>query len=295
MFEPVKSWSNPAHLFMVSEWSARCSDPYDPFSCRNYVGYGNRPLGKPQYAWTDITYLLHRAHVGWGYYISRGNEPDCPTGAESCNPVAQSPGTPSIWNPLPSFTDVTQDGQLGNIKSLSAFFTASKAGRLPAVSWIVPNARQSEHPRSLVSTGQRYVTGLINSIMQSPNWKSTAIFLAWDDWGGFYDQVVPPRVDRNGFGLRVPAMVISPYARKGFIDHHTLSYDAYNKFIENDFLNGRRLNPLTDGRPDPRPDVREALPEVGSVSRDFNFNQRPRRPMILPVCPKTDLLPKPSC
>jgi phospholipase C len=90
-------------------------------------------------------------------------------------------------------------------------------------------------------------------------------------------------------------MVISPFARHGFIDHQTLSFDAYNKFIEDDFLHGRRLNPRTDGRPDPRPDVRESLSVLGNLLRDFNFKQRPRSPMMLPVCPATDLRPKPSC
>ena len=89
--------------------------------------------------------------------------------------------------------------------------------------------------------------------MRSRDWRSTAIFLAWDDWGGFYDHVPPPRVDRNGFGLRVPALVISPYARRGFIDHQYGSLDAITRFIENDFLGGARLDPATDGRPDPRP------------------------------------------
>ena len=74
--------------------------------------------------------------------------------------------------------------------------------------------------------------------MAGPEWDSTAIFLAWDDWGGFYDHVVPPRVDQNGYGLRVPGLVISPYARPGYIDHQTLSFDAYAKFIEDDFLGG---------------------------------------------------------
>ena len=77
--------------------------------------------------------------------------------------------------------------------------------------------------------------------MKSPDWSSTAIFLAWDDWGGFYDHVAPPTVDAQGYGLRVPALLISPYARKGFIDHQTLSFDAYLKFIEDDFLGGARL------------------------------------------------------
>ena len=143
----------------------------------------------------------------------------------------------------------------------------------------------SEHPPALVSAGQTYVTGLINAIMQSPDWDSTAIFLSWDDWGGFYDHVVPPVVDRNGFGLRVPGIVISPYAKAGVIDHQTLSHDAYNKFIEDDFLGGARLDPRTDGRPDPRPDVREDNPILGNLAFDFDFTQTPRSPMVLPVHP----------
>jgi phospholipase C len=95
--------------------------------------------------------------------------------------------------------------------------------------------------------------------------------------------------------MRVPGIVISPYAKRGFIDHQTLSFDAYNKFIEDDFLGGQRLNPRTDGRPDPRPDVRDSNHLLGNLVRDFNFKQRPRSPAILSVCPATDLRPKPLC
>jgi phospholipase C len=121
--------------------------------------------------------------------------------------------------------------------------------------------------------------------MRSPDWDSTAIFLSWDDWGGFYDHVVPPVVDPQGYGLRVPGLVISPYARAGFIDHQILSHDAYVKFIEDDLLGGERLDPVRDGRPDPRPDVREVNPLLGDIRHDFNFAQAPRPPMILPVNP----------
>ncbi len=213
----------------------------------------------------------------------QGTEPDCENDAAmTCAPVQQGPQTPGIWNPLPSFTDVTQDDQLGNIQTLADFFTAAKNGTLPAVSWIDPNGTVSEHPPALVSAGQTYVTGLINAIMNSPDWDSTAIFLAWDDWGGFYDHVVPPVVDRNGFGLRVPGIVISPYAKQGYIDHQILSFDAYTKFIEDDFLNSARLDPATDGRPDPRPDVREDNPILGNIANDFNFNQTPARQQSSP-------------
>ena len=112
-----------------------------------------------------------------------------------------------------------QDGQLGDVKNLSAFYTAAGQGTLPAVSWIAPTQANSDHPPANLATGQAYVTNLINTIMRGPDWDSTAIFLAWDDWGGFYDHVVPPAVDENGYGLRVPALVISPYARPGYIDH----------------------------------------------------------------------------
>jgi phospholipase C len=296
MYEPNASWSLPEHLFQVSEWSAFCTNPLNPFSCKNALQNPNSSDGNLHYAWTDMTYLLHRAGVSWGYYVFKGTEPDCEAdSAMSCAPVQQGPTTPGIWNPLPSFTDVAQDGQLGNIQTLSNFFAAAKSGTLPGVSWIDPNGKVSEHPPGLVSAGQTYVTGLINAIMQSPDWNSTAIFLSWDDWGGFYDHVVPPAVDANGYGLRVPGIVISPYARAGYIDSQTLSHDAYNKFIEDDFLGGQRLDPATDGRPDPRPDVRETNPLLGDLTADFDFNQQPRPPMILPVCPATDLTPTPSC
>jgi phospholipase C len=138
------------------------------------------------------------------------------------------------------------------------------------------------------------VTSLVNAVMRSPDWDSTAIFLTWDDWGGFYDHVSPPAVDENGYGLRVPAMVISPYAKRGYIDHQTLSFDAYDKFIEDDFLGGQRIDPRSDGRPDPRPDVRENATILGNLVDDFDFSQSPRPPLILPVHPQTTLTGTPT-
>ena len=302
MFQSDASWSLPSHLYMVSAWSAHCSFPGVAFSCSNndqgpglppdYARHqGIRNAAPPNYAWTDITYLLHKYHVSWRYYVFKGLQPDCvQDSAIACKGVHQSAATPGIWNPLPYFSTVRDDHQRGDVQSLSKFFADARAGRLPNVSWITPNARVSEHPPGLISAGQSYVTGLINAIMRSPDWKSTAIFLTWDDWGGFYDHVVPPKVDQNGYGLRVPGLVISPYARRGFVDHQTLSFDAYLKFIEDDFLHGQRLNPRTDGRPDPRPSVRESERILGNLVKDFNFNQAPRPPVFLPLQPHTDLL-----
>ena len=288
MFEADNSWSLPAHFSLVSGWTARCSKHGDPMSCRSALTapFGATGQGKKvDYPWTDLTWLLHHYHVSWRYYIANGNQPDCANSGRFCGESPQSASTPSIWNPLPRFDDVQHDRQLGDIQPLSRFYRAARTGKLPAVTWLTPSQATSEHPPSLVTAGQTYVTRAINALMEGPDWNSTAIFLAWDDWGGFYDHVRPPRVDGEGYGIRVPALVISPYAKQGYIDHQVLSSDAYLKFIEDDFLHGRRLNPRTDGRPDSRPDVRENMKILGNLADDFDFSQKPRPPLILPLHP----------
>jgi phospholipase C len=284
MFASDLGWSLPSHLAMVSGWSALCTSGTDPMSCRPSTDR-TIPVGanrsRPYYAWTDLTYLLAHNGVSWGYYVSSGRQPDCENGKMSCLSHQQDAVTPSIWNPLPRFADVAADGQLGNVQDVGGFFAAAHAGLLPNVSWIVPSYRNSEHPPATPLMGEAWVTRLVNAVMRSPDWNSSAIFISWDDWGGFYDHVRPPHVDGQGYGLRVPGMLISPYARRGVVDHQTLSFDAYLKFIEDDFLGGARLDPSTDGRPDPRPDVREAAPQLGNLFSEFDFSQPPRPPFIL--------------
>ena len=306
MFESLHSWSFPSHLFLVSAWSANCGHSNNPMSCVSNLMPRDRTLANPTpFSWTDITYLLYKAHVRWVYYLDHGALPPASgrkkTGGKFKMPSPKSraknanSGVPEIWNVLPGFSDVHEDKQLANIEDLSGFYVAAKAGTLPAVCWISPNGNDSEHPPAKVSVGQSYVTRIVNAAMKSPDWKSTAIFITWDDWGGFYDHVVPPRVDSMGYGIRVPGLVISPYARQGYIDHQTLSPDAYLKFIEDVFLHGQRLNPKTDGRPDSRPDVRENSPMLGNLMQDFDFSQTPRPPLVLPVHPRTTLVENPPC
>jgi phospholipase C len=296
MFEPNLGWSLPSHLFMVSGWSARCTNPRAPETCSTELknpddadgptdfnrttdpDYEDTPTATPDYGWTDLTHLLHKAGVSWRYYVTSGTQPDCATGAMTCPPQPQNTQTPEIWNPLPDFVTVHDNHQLGNIQPTTEFTRAAREGTLPAVSWVVPNDKFSEHAPALLSDGQAFVNELVNAVARGSDWSSTAIFLSWDDWGGFYDHVPPPVVDANGYGLRVPGIVISPYARRGYVDHQTLSFDAYLKFIEDDFLSGSRLDPLTDGRPDPRPDVRESRPELGDLRKDFDFTQAPAAP-----------------
>jgi phospholipase C len=190
----------------------------------------------------------------------------------------QSTRTPSIWNPLPDFRTVHEDGQADHVQDVSKFFAAARSGNLPAVSWVAPDQTDSEHPPALVSTGQAYVAKLVRAVAASHDWDSSAIFISWDDWGGFYDHVPPPKVDQNGYGLRVPGLVIGPYVRRGVVDHQILSFDAYLKFIEDVFLRHARINPKTDGRPDPRPTVRENVRLLGTLASDFDFSQSPAPP-----------------
>jgi phospholipase C len=296
MFEPVASYSLPDHLYMVSAWSASCFPPFDPALCLSdlvnpgnglHLSFGGGASTKtpPRYAWTDITYLLHANAVTWKYFVAGGTEPDCDDGEMTCDAGAQDYLHPSYWNVLPWFDDVIADGEVDDVTDTNVFFSDLKAGKMAAVNWLIPSDELSEHPTALVSRGQAYVTQIIDAIMRSEFWGSTVIFLTWDDWGGFYDHVVPVTVDRNGYGLRVPGLTISPWVKPHTIDHAVYSHDAYLRFIEDIFLNGARLDPKKDGRFDSRPTVRESLPELGDLLTEFDFTQAPNPPLVLEPCP----------
>jgi phospholipase C len=302
MFEPVASYSLPDHLYMVSAWSATCTPANDPAHCvtdldnpgngspsMSDAGKKGKKDGGPEYAWTDITFLLHAHGVSWNYFVAEGQEPDCDDGEMFCDAGKQNYLKPGYWNVLPWFDTVKEDDEVGNVTDTNQFFEGLKAGKLAQVSWLIPSSALSEHPPNLVSRGQAYVTQIINAVMKSPFWDSTVIFLTWDDWGGFYDHAVPTSVDPNGYGIRVPAMTISPWVKPGLIDKQVLSHDAYLKFIEDLFLDGERLDPHTDGRFDSRLEagstVRENDPQLGDLLSEFDFTQTPNKPLVLDPCP----------
>jgi phospholipase C len=294
MFEPNLGWSQPSHLSLVSGWSAVCRNPYHAETCRPSVTFNDidpKWPHQPSYAWTDITYLLHSYGVSWRYYVAPGSVNDCEGTNDQmihCTPGVpgfEPIGTPEPWNPLPDFTDVRADHQVKNVRFNPKFFASAAAGTLPSVSWVEPGWYDSEHPPTSITDGQAWVTRVINAAMEGPDWKDTVVFLAWDDWGGFYDHMAPPSVDGEGYGLRVPGLMISPYAKHGYIDHQTYSFDVYLRFIEDLFMRGQRLDPYTDGRWDPRPDIRDNAPILGNLMHEFDFQQPPRRPLILPVRP----------
>lgn len=279
LFQPVSSYSLPTHLYVVSGWSAKCSSA-DPASCAGEIEHLENPA-PDAYAWTDLTYLLHKAGVSWKYYLGEGDEPDCSPGGETCSPVPLDGTVPSLMNPLPGFVTVREDNELDHVVKVAQLFDDLERGEVPSVAWIAPESTVSEHPPNRCSDGQAYATSLINAIMESSVWSESVIFLAWDDWGGFYDHVPPPALDNQGLGMRVPGILISPWARGGYIDKQTLSFDSYNRFIEDLFLGQGRIDPATDGRPDPRPGVREASSMLGDVLVELDFDQAPGAPLIL--------------
>jgi phospholipase C len=287
MFAPSDSWTLPSHLYLVSAWSARCSEPKDVQTCRTDLRkptpwWARNEDAYAPYAWADITWLLHAFDVSWSYYVGPDSCVDYP-----CTPKKTPAQTNPIFNPLPGFRTVRHDDQLRNVRPYADYFEAAASGDLPSVSWVVPTAGRSEHPTDElgnIATGQAWVTRVVNAVMQGPpeQWMHTAIFVTWDDWGGFYDHVPPIRIDPYGYGIRVPGLVISPWVDRDLpIDHQTLSFDAYLKLIEDRFLDGQRLDGKNMGWPDPRPTVREDVKQLGDLATAFDFAQEPIPPLIL--------------
>jgi phospholipase C len=310
LYEGIRSWSYPSHLDMTSEWSAKCTDPQNAMSCYTDP-LPTTPSDKNSISlpWANLFQLLDLHQVSWKYYVGTGGQPDCDDGDMACAPETQGPGIGSGWNPVALYGSVQAAG--ANYIALhnpdtSQFFADLNDGTLPQVSWIVPANGNAEHPPDRITQGMEYVTGLVNAVMQSSAWPNTAIFIAWDDWGGFYDHVVPPNVDSSnaanpieGFGLRVPGIMISPYARSGSIDSSVLSFDSYATFIEDVFTDSARLDPASLGIPDSRPDIRDALKTVtfmdghrapvGDLLDEFNFVSNPKPPLILSTAIPIDL------
>ena len=302
LFEGVRGWSLASHLYRVSEWSAVCASGTDARTCVTTPA-PKKPTKTTQYPWVSLFELFDLHGVSWKQYNGVGLQPDCDDEASmTCAPqFTASSQVPTIWNPAPFFAYVRGKGPAylkQHIVSTDQFLLDARGGTLPQVAWVEPEGLASEHPPNGITAGMEYVTSLVNAVMQSPAWPSTVVFLAWDDWGGFYDHVVPPVVDANttnhpvqGYGLRVPGIAISPYARRGMIDHQLLSLDAYATFIENLFMGGARLDPVALGNPDARPSIRDSLTEVrfadghaepvGDLMAEFDFTQAPRPPMVL--------------
>jgi phospholipase C len=219
---------------------------------------GTTFLTRPCFNFQTLPDELERAGISWKYYA----------------PTQYASGY--VWSALDAVRHIRY-GPLWktNVQPTPTFFSDLSTGHLPHVSWIVTNAFQSDHPPAAICIGESWSVNVINAVMRSKYWKDTAIFLTWDDFGGFYDHVAPPRQDLISFGPRVPTLVISPYARPHFVDHSVLDFDSLLKFVEDDY----GLSPLTN---------RDR--NAASITSSFDFNQTPLAPLTLQPrnCPKND-------
>ncbi len=183
--------------------------------------------------------------------------------------------------PLRMVRHVRFSSMWDNVVSSQDFVKDLHAGQLPSVSWLTPPFPLSDHPPHSVCDGENWTVKVLNELMQSPDWASTAVVLTWDDFGGYYDHVPPPHVDMYGLGPRVPTILISPYARPGFIDHNTMEFASVLRLIETVF----DVPPLTS---------RDA--NTDDMLSAFDFTQQPLDPLVLTprTCPDTPIVGTPQ-
>ncbi|MGC4887176.1 alkaline phosphatase family protein [Micromonospora sp. DT227] len=221
----------------------------------------------PATGWGNIPTIFDRleaAGISWKFYVqnydptitfrSRVEEEDIDRGAQV------------IWVPLLGYARYVDDPRLfSKIVDLDEYYADAAKGDLPAVSFIAP-AGNSEHPPGNIGAGQNLVRALLTQLMRSPEWSSSAFIWSYDDWGGWYDHVKPPKVDQYGYGFRVPALLVSPYARRGRVDSTTLDFTSVLKFIEINW----RLRPLAS---------RDA--KANTFLDAFDFDAPPRPGVLL--------------
>ncbi len=246
-FSSLPGPSEPNHLYSVAAQSGGLVNNPSP-----------RVAGQEGvYTFPTMVDLFEPSQVSWKYYDGKPN-----------------PKKHSLWNPLPGFKEFQDNPKLlDHMVSHYEFFEDIRSRQLPEVSWVVPNGPESEHPPADSVRGMWYVTSLVNAVMDSPYWKDTVIIITWDDYGGFYDHVAPPQVDRYGYGPRVPCLVISPYTKPGHISHTAYDFTSPLRLIEEKF----GLKPLT---------ARDA--KANDMLDCFDFKQEPLKPTLITRKTKLD-------
>jgi len=245
-YSSVMTASLPNHLYLVAGQSGGLTGD----SRGSEINFTSSSVHNSTFYFPSIADELSSDNVSWKYYAGGYN------GLNN-------------WNPLPAFESVENNQSMtARLAPPADFGPDVRAGRLPSVAWIMPAADdESEHPPYNVSVGEHDVVSTINTVMQSPYWNSTAVFVTFDDYGGWYDHVPPPQVDGYGYGFRVPCIVISPYAKQGMIDHVQSDFTSILKFVETVFS----LHPLS---------TRDAA--ASNMMEAFDFSQAPRSPLVLP-------------
>jgi phospholipase C len=268
-FSSLMGPSFPNHLYIASGTNG----PVTNLSYRWVLNGGVIDNASNNFGWQDVSLSwatlaeeLSNANTPWTWYDGNAR-----------------PLLPNIWDVLPLFTYFQDHPSelVQHVKNSQNFVTDIRNGQLPAVSWIIPGGwhpstwpaaclgqSPSEHPPARSDCGMDYVAYLVNQVMQSQYWQSTAVIVTWDDYGGFYDHVPPPQIDEYGEGFRVPTLVISPWAKHGFIDHTQYEFASFLKLAEVNF-NIPSLGTRDVGASD--------------MMNSFDFNQPPQPTLIEPA------------
>jgi phospholipase C len=204
---------------------------------------------------------LEAAGVSWKFYV-QNYDPSI----TFRNPEAGDRGSQIVWVPILNYNRFLDDPTLFNkIVPFEEFYTDLENGTLPEVAYMVPSGA-SEHPPGSIQAGERFVRSIITALKRSSAWESSAFTWTYDDWGGWYDHVAPPQVDDWGYGFRAPALLVSPYAKQGYVDNTELDFTSVLKFIEENW----GLDPLA---------VRDE--QANSLDNAFDFDSPPREPILL--------------
>ena len=235
---------------------------------RNYWVSGGLP-GQPTAAGgfdqRTIFDSLQQAGVSWKFYV-QDYQPDKTYRAES----VADPTTQPIRVPLLNQDRFIDDPELrSHIVDLTQYYADLAAGTLPSVAYVASYSASERSSRS-VQSGQNLAKNLVTQLMLSPSWPSSAFLISYDGPGGWFDHVAPPQIDADGYGLRVPALLISPYARDGAVNHSVLDATSALKFIQDNW----RLPPLTT-----------RVDSASSIVGGFDFAGAPRPAQLLPVAP----------
>lgn len=247
-FSSIMTGSSPNHVFTVAAQSGGEINNIGSFD--QLKAELDLPEG---FDFASIVTRFQGQKISWRYYVETRSAP-AGTQTNILSRLAYpDPKDFTLWNPLPGFKAIRENpAAMAHLVSLDEYFQDLKSGNLPQVSWIIPDYQDSEHPPEPLAQGMWYVTKIINSLMESALWKSSAVFLTWDDYGGFYDHVPPPEVDAYGYGPRVPMLVISPYAKTDYVSHYDYDFTSVLSFIEQrwnlEHLTARdhRANGMTD-------------------------------------------------
>ncbi len=266
MFSSMHASSFPNHLYIVAgESGGAINIPYGPnqqplgnagWGCDNDPSVRVQTMDEdgdfdnqfPCFDFQTIADSLSQAGLSWNFYAP---------------PSGQRGYVFSVLNAINHIRNGPAWAQ--NVVPTEQFVTDAQNGALPSVSWIVTGP-ESEHPPNSTCLGENWTVAQINAVMNGPQWGSTAIFLTWDDFGGFFDHVAPPYSDVYGLGPRVPLLIISPYAKPGYISHMQYEFSSVLKFIETVF----NLQPLT---------ARDST--ANDMTDSFDFTQAPLPPLIL--------------